>query len=1105
MKKRILAIVLCLTMVLTSGSFAFAEGDEATSEDYLIEAEAAESLAADTNAHEESEEPYVKPIDYTDAASVLNPPARSLFRMRSWTKEEHEDIHTSKTLVYDPSTGKYTIRLESYVKGEPEEKERIPSDIVLVVDQSTSMSFCFECGSGAGVMEFTGVGNGVDTAGMDANTNWYRVDHDLDSSTDRIKVFYCPGNKVAGYESCSHSMAGWFSNDHADDADGTNTGTRYVPSIDNAKVTSDKRYNKHVDGGTQDVYARIFYNGLTTSSVEWNTNITKTGKYYLDMNQDSYMDDCEELVYCENHAAWHLKSAAACTNSNPNTEWYVPRNDKSENVLGSHRFVYVNLSHHAFTTTSELNTSEKYWVKQNGNSTVKGDSYIQVSYKNGAWKGTNNKVYTVASSDGASTSGQRIFYKKCSEYGSRYQAAQKALAAFTESIYDYSEQHNVKNRIAVTTFASPAYTEVKSYSSDNSTATTVKKSNASNNTYANSLHFVNSSSGQNIVNSAIDSIHDHGGGTYTHLGLEMANNILNNAPVVQEDIDKNIKRNKIVILFTDGEPQVSSTADDTYGGADRALDQAYIVKNNSKATLYSIGIFSEADANELSYVNEATKVTTSGYITGVASKNKFMHLISSNYSGEATMANTYPVSSLKQGYYLSAGDEEGLMEAFLGIAEQINAGAAGLEALKSDTVVRDVISQEFQIDTDRPISFHTEACVGAEYDENGEPIEFLFEDDNNTDIDSKISIKKNGQGTDKTVEVTGFNFSENYVAIDKDFENLVPRGRKLVIEVPIELDPSQELDVTAALTNKPEESGIFREYTLYENFDAPVADIPTNVTIEKQTVGANVPADKTFDFDVTYTAFNGYLENDSADSGNYLQANAVEKTFDRPIALSGLDYNKEAKDVYRDKILFDKSKLMDSIGDMVVIGTQMTITETVSSDYKVEYSLDGGETWKDATSNNAGTKVTITETVTPNMNIIVRNTLQKSDLVITKTIEGNVNPEQDFVFNVKGGKGVDLDVVIPAKAFNNGTASVKIKDLEVGDYTVQEIIDWSWRYEIVDSTTQQTAKVVPSQKATVNFTNKVNYIYWLSGDDCDTNVFTDESLTQQDIQNLLNL
>jgi len=110
MKRRILAIVLCLTMVLTSGSFAFAETDatapvtedtsvtmENTEEDVIYETDPGDIIVED---FETSEEPYVKPVNYTDASSVLNfKNDITTFRMGSWQSINHEDIQTSKTLV----------------------------------------------------------------------------------------------------------------------------------------------------------------------------------------------------------------------------------------------------------------------------------------------------------------------------------------------------------------------------------------------------------------------------------------------------------------------------------------------------------------------------------------------------------------------------------------------------------------------------------------------------------------------------------------------------------------------------------------------------------------------------------------------------------------------------------------------------------------------------------------------------------------------------------------------------------------------------------------------------------------------------------------------
>jgi len=1144
------------------------------------------------------EEKYYTPVNYTNAAKLLEfVPLMRTFRMQkaSTIRKDNPHLHTKKTVTGDAAAG-YNIRIEAFLEGNPSTKERYPSDIVLVVDQSTSMSYCFECGSSSGLMEFTAVGNGIDTAGMDSNTNWYRVDHDLDPSTQRIKVFYCPGNTVVGFEDCGHSMGGWFSIDHAD-PDSSGTGTRYVPTIQEPTMNTDA-FHKHIDGGNQNIHARVFYSGLTAGSAV-NKNITSTGVYYLDVNQDSYLDDCEKMKFCPYHAAWHFADAEQCTATNPNIEWYVPRNDKSEKCLGTNRFMYVNLSHHKFTTNSELKTSEKYWVKKSGNDTKRGDTYIQVSYKSGSWKGTDNKTYTVASADGESASGQRIFYKRCSEYGSRYQAALESLNVFTNSINTYSEKYNVQNRIAVVTFASPGNSAVQSYASG-STVTPVVKADADANTYKKALHFVNTDSGQNIIKTAINSIHDHGGGTYTHYGLQMANSILENAPTVQADLDKNLIRNKVVILFTDGQPQVGSTTDDPYGGADRALKEAYNIKQQQKATLYSIGIFSNADASTLSYVTKDTVANSSGYITTSDSVNKLMNLISSNYSGRATMADNYQISALVQGYYLSAGNKQGLMDAFLQIAEKINSGSA--IDMDETTVVKDVITPYFQIETDGEISIHTEKCTGIDADGK-----FTFIDDNSEALDKTIVRKPSTD--ERIIEIDGFDFNEYYVAIDTATDTPVARGRKLVIEIPIA--PSPDFLGGDGVPTNTTAAGVYTQNgTIIEQFEVPtanvdvkrmepefsngsiylgqIAEIPhvTKIGQFKGTDGKPYTVDGTrnayVDIEYIVSDTNGnsmsYTIDAGQTSGKWEKKTGtgleMEKALleDTPyhveciVTSTGNASNKEEFDadktvyvfkpeiVFRDSIMnlgqtanydgadptnpvtknlvsvewkhtgalpegatanlgvapnlvfeYDKSAAAFT-SDTPVKVTSITAAETDGMTHDLAANFDylvkvpsAVTFYRDACGFGACTHTTkqlVSATDANRVNFIVH--LNTFDLIINKSgtsvIDDNDFESQSYLFRLTRDDGFSLDVVI----VEDGTA--RIKGLLRSKYKVEELSDWSWRYETSNPSIGyiefDADDIAANGTYEANFVNDRKNPYWLSGDSYCRNFWSGTGIQQ---------
>lgn len=66
------------------------------------------------------------------------------------------------------------------------------------------------------------------------------------------------------------------------------------------------------------------------------------------------------------------------------------------------------------------------------------------------------------------------------------------------------------------------------------------------------------------------------------------------------------------------------------------------------------------------------------------------------------------------------------------------------------------------------------------------------------------------------------------------------------------------------------------------------------------------------------------------------------------------------------------------------------------------------------------------------MNILVKNTYREADITITKNIYGDENPDQSFIFLIENAETkLSMQVAIPADEFNEGTASITIKDLSL--------------------------------------------------------------------------
>lgn len=137
------------------------------------------------------------------------------------------------------------------------------------------------------------------------------------------------------------------------------------------------------------------------------------------------------------------------------------------------------------------------------------------------------------------------------------------------------------------------------------------------------------------------------GATRADYGLELAGDITSGRADAK----------KIVVFFTDGKPTSYSEFDS--GVADAAVTAAKNMKD-SKATVYTIGIFSGADP-----ADDPSK-------KGTSDVNKFMHAVSSNYPDATSYASDeLGTRAENSDYYKSATNAEELKKVFDDISQAI--------------------------------------------------------------------------------------------------------------------------------------------------------------------------------------------------------------------------------------------------------------------------------------------------------------------------------------------------------------------------------------------------------------------------------------------------
>lgn len=433
--------------------------------------------------------------------------------------------------------------------------------------------------------------------------------------------------------------------------------------------------------------------------------------------------------------------------------------------------------------------------------------------------------------------------------GSRLQALQTAATNFVDEVAkkaagNPSEGTNpINHRIAVVSFANNA------------------------NNLTNGLVGMNQPGGSIQVKSAINGL-SAGGDTYPAKGLNVANTIFEANP-----IEQNTKRNRVIVLFTDGYPAESGTNDINYTLCDNAVASAYTSKKTYGATVYTVGIFSGADPTSdintnFDYGNRQDSTKQ------LVAANRYMHYTSSNYKDAKSMQNGG--SGQNSGYYLSASDANTLNNIFQNISQNITTGGSA-STLGAEAVVKDIISPYFQLPagaTADDITLETYACTGK----SGGTYQWATTSSGNGGASATV----NGTGE---VEVTGFNFSENWCGIEKDASGTeTPHGSKLVISFTVEPKPGF-LGGNNVPTNG-EASGVYENATAtnpLKPFPLPKVNVPIpeiTVTAKDKNVYlmSDVPAEELKE-GVTATC-NGVnlLDKDTYTGENAWKAEFVEVT-----------------------------------------------------------------------------------------------------------------------------------------------------------------------------------------------------------------------------------
>ena len=429
----------------------------------------------------------------------------------------------------------------------------------------------------------------------------------------------------------------------------------------------------------------------------------------------------------------------------------------------------------------DINSSARYYLDTDGN-------YYKVQReKNGI--GSWRKYYLFYKKDGTSyyLNGDEVTTNKreCNYTGSgdticasqlysrtittKLDALKDAVSNFVGVVKEKATTDKVNHRIAMVGFASESdygnNTEILSVDGSNSGSVGVSyNSDKYADAKQNAFQDTSTDAGNTMLNNAINAL-DANGATRADLGMTMAKDILD-----ANSLGDDSKRKQLVIMFTDGKPTSWDTFDENI--ANDAIGTSKGLKDQG-TTVYTIGVFNGADPSSTSDVN------------------KYMNYVSTNYPSAEKLDNSGKGGN--NGYYLAATSADGLNKIFTSISNTITTPSTTV-ALNKNAVMKDILSDDFTLPEGYNAGDKITVSTVPGSTEDGNSISWGTES-KSKDIKATID--------DNTINVTGFDYSNEYIAPGHN-------GEKLVVTIKGVIPKDSAATGEKVYTNN-EASGIYAE------------------------------------------------------------------------------------------------------------------------------------------------------------------------------------------------------------------------------------------------------------------------------------------------------
>ena len=947
----------------------------------------------------------------------------------AYAADTDDGLNISKTATYNKADNSYTITLEAYATGEftsTTVKEDIPTDIILVLDASGSMS------SKMSTVSYRAYTN-------KQNSNLYSKRHNGGDEN----LWYKDGNK---YYSVS--------------------------------VLAEEKFDYTPLGSL-----------VNDTSTDYPWSLTSKCYYYYANNLYEKVGDSHEKVTLTKSGDWW------------NGYTYTYKFSDGTSVTSSDGNSLPNLGSHAPLYTATVDSTQTVYT------------YI---YTDG-----NGNQQTIGTSVGASTNfTEATLYERVTSTSgiTRLSALKNAVNGFANSVAEkakgadgqYGTSDDVNHRIAVVRFTSSARD------------------------LTNGLVDMDSARGLTTVTNAVNGL-QAGGDTAPATGLNTANGIFSNNPVEAG------KRNRVIVLFTDGYPAENGTDNINYTWCDNAITSANTSKNTYGATVYTVGIFDGANPDSDINTNFEYGNRQSSEINRkqLVAANRYMHYTSSNFPNATSLQNGGGKTG--NGYYLSAADADTLNNIFQQISGNISEGGSTTK-LDESAVIRDIVAPAFEM----PANAEDVKLYTAESNGSANSWKARQSFDGNVTIDPDTSA----------VSVSGFSFKDNWCGNETiDGQARFHDGKKIIIE----------------FTVKPK-AGFLGGNDVYTNTNAGIYENDSAATpikeFEKPQV--NVPIK-----DVTVDAKDKNVYLKGSVTADQLKSDATVKVGNVDLKLNEPNYGLES---WQTEYVNITVKITDKDGnpisdklDNLTDDTTYTVTVTVSPKTTEPKSTEGTKaekrsgssegkinvfkpelTFKDSTAyygetvptnnnysgNQVGTekwmhdgtaavpsemlgeKPTLDISFTPDESKLKDGKYTKQDVPVAATVKigtENVNDYTTFVHqdcttacgwetpakpgapaflihiktctlsitkqNGANDESYVFDVYKDGVKYSEvtvwGNGTETIVELPVGTYTIEEGTGWSWRYTANNG--GSAALTAQSPTGSITCTNTKTNDQWLNG------------------------